>query len=443
MNDIQSLYQDHLRLLLQETSRLLQEQGYEGVLIAAGHPKACFLDDHDYPFVVNPHFKRWLPLTDNPYCYLLIRANDRPRLLYHQPRDYWHAAAGAPEGFWVDSFDIEPVADEAAALKVLAGWNLQRVAGIAEEVELAEHLPDLDMNPPALLAAMHFARACKSPYELHCLRQANRIAVRGHQAARDAFFAGQTELQVHLSYLAACGHTEAQSPYGNIVAFNENAAILHNDRYANVAPMKAHSFLIDAGATFAGYIADITRTYAFESATGTKVFADLLARMDQEQQAICGEVQAGINFVDLHERMHRRLAAVLSDSELVTCDADSAFGEGLTRLFFPHGLGHLIGLQTHDVGGWQMNAQGDQYPVHPDYPALRLQRTLAENMPVTIEPGLYFIDQLLAPQKSNPLLNWTLIEALYPCGGIRIEDTVVAMQDGAENLTRPAFAELS
>ncbi|RRJ83850.1 Xaa-Pro dipeptidase [Aestuariirhabdus litorea] len=438
MRDIQVLYQAHLQQLLSETGPLLESLGYQGLLVASGSPRPCFLDDHDYPFVVNPHFKRWLPLTDNPHCYLLLRVGERPRLLYHQPRDYWHAAAGAAEGYWVDSFDIEPVADAEAALKTLAGWDLHGVACIAEAPEPAAELPGVATNPPALMAALHYARACKSEYELHCLREANRIAAKGHRAARDAFFGGDSELEVHLRYLAACGHTEAQSPYGNIVAFNQNAAILHNDRYGVKPPAQRHSFLIDAGATFEGYIADITRTYAAREG----LFADLVARMDQEQQGIASEVKAGVEFVALHERMHQRLAAVLSDSGILNCDADTAFGEGITRLFFPHGLGHLIGLQTHDVGGWQINAAGDRCPPHSDYPALRLQRTLQERMAVTIEPGLYFIDQLLEPQRENPHLNWPLIDTLRPCGGIRIEDTLVALPGGAENLTRPAFTAL-
>ncbi len=439
MHPIKTLYETHLKELLATTEQQLEALGFSGLLIASGIPQRCFLDDHDYPFTVNPHFKRWLPVTDNPHCFVFIQVGCRPRLLYLQPEDFWHATAGGPEGYWVESFDVHVFSDASMIMNDLAQRDLSRFACIAQENELVDRLPGVKMNPPGLMAVMHYTRAVKSPYELHCMRQANRIAYRGHKAARDAFEAGHSELEVHLAYLAACGHTEAQSPYGNIVAFNENAAVLHNNRYgvSRLAPSQRRSFLIDAGAEYDGYIADITRTYAGSDGE----FADLILRMDSEQLAICEEVKPGVAFTELHERMHQRLAGVLVDFDLVNCTAESAFEQGLTRLFFPHGLGHLIGLQTHDVGGWQKNPSGDQFPAHPDYPFLRLQRTLEEGMAVTIEPGIYFIEMLLAPKKGDKALNWQTIDRMKPYGGIRVEDTVVPTENGAENLTRPAFAE--
>ena len=109
----------------------------------------------------------------------------------------------------------------------------------------------------------------------------------------------------------------------------------------------------------------------------------------------------------------------------------------------PHGLGHLIGLQTHDVGGQQVGPEGGLAPPPENYPALRLTRTLDDYMPVTIEPGLYFIPQLLEAAFSQPAgkhLNRALIESLVPCGGIRIEDNVYLADGALVNMTREAFA---
>jgi len=108
----------------------------------------------------------------------------------------------------------------------------------------------------------------------------------------------------------------------------------------------------------------------------------------------------------------------------------------------PHGVGHLLGIQVHDAGGRQINPQGDMQAPPADYPALRNTRTVEKNQVFTIEPGLYFIPQLLNPERGNAdgtargkLINWKLIDALIPLGGIRIEDNVLVTATGVENLT--------
>jgi Xaa-Pro dipeptidase len=137
------------------------------------------------------------------------------------------------------------------------------------------------------------------------------------------------------------------------------------------------------------------------------------------------------------------VAQVLADHRLVRCTAESAFDAGITRTFLPHGVGHLIGLQTHDVGGQQASPEGGLRPPPEAYPTLRLTRDVEAEQVFTIEPGLYFIPMLLEEARHGPAgqdIDWPRVEALAPCGGIRIEDNVVATADGVRNLTREAFA---
>jgi Xaa-Pro dipeptidase len=117
----------------------------------------------------------------------------------------------------------------------------------------------------------------------------------------------------------------------------------------------------------------------------------------------------------------------------------------LTFTFLPHGLGHFLGLQTHDVGGFQKNPAGDISKAPEKYPALRLTRTIENQQVFTIEPGLYFIPMLLNELKNSEhgqSVDWTKVETLMPCGGIRIEDNVAIQNDKVINLTREAFAQL-
>jgi Xaa-Pro dipeptidase len=115
----------------------------------------------------------------------------------------------------------------------------------------------------------------------------------------------------------------------------------------------------------------------------------------------------------------------------------------LTSVFYPHGIGHLLGLQVHDVGGFQKDASGAKIDRPCDHPFLRLTRKLEDGCVVTMEPGFYFIDQLLNEAKQKPngkKINWSRVEQLKRFGGIRIEDNVAARPGGHENLTRQAFA---
>ena len=172
------------------------------------------------------------------------------------------------------------------------------------------------------------------------------------------------------------------------------------------------------------------------------MFAELITAVDENQQAIIDEIRPGPNYLDLHVRFHKRLARILCDLNILTCSADSAFERGMTDSFLPHGLGHLIGLQTHDVGGLQSSAEGGANPPPARYTALRLTRAVEAGQVFTIEPGVYFIPMLLDALKSGPLaadVNWDVLETLRPCGGIRIEDNVLVTEEGAINLTRDAF----
>jgi Xaa-Pro dipeptidase len=117
----------------------------------------------------------------------------------------------------------------------------------------------------------------------------------------------------------------------------------------------------------------------------------------------------------------------------------------VTSAFFPHGLGHLLGIQVHDVGGFMENESGTTIDPPSGHPFLRLTRVLEENMVLTIEPGLYVIDMLLENLRgtlAEKQVNWETVDWLRPFGGIRIEDNVRVLVNDRENLTRDAFARL-
>ncbi|MFM8354788.1 MAG: M24 family metallopeptidase, partial [Gammaproteobacteria bacterium] len=213
----------------------------------------------------------------------------------------------------------------------------------------------------------------------------------------------------------AADHTSAELPYHSIIATNAHGALLHYQHYDRVPPSVRRSFLIDAGATAYGYAADITRTYVDPTAPDGALFAALIDALDVEQQTLIDQIRPGLPYPDLHVLAHRAVARVLCDHGVLRCSADTAFETGLTRTFLPHGLGHLLGLQTHDVGGLQADPEGTPRPPPPEYPSLRLTRTIEVDQVFTIEPGIYFIPMLLDDAAAGPhraLLNAAALEQL-------------------------------
>ncbi|MDO5506499.1 MAG: Xaa-Pro dipeptidase, partial [Pseudoxanthomonas suwonensis] len=253
--------------------------------------------------------------------------------------------------------------------------------------------------------------------------------------------AGASEFGIHLAYCMAAGQDANDLPYGSIIALNEHAAILHYTQRQRVPPAQARSFLIDAGASHAGYAADITRTWA----AGDGEFADMIQAMDELEQRLCDMVRPGIDYADIHLEAHRQVAGVLASFDILRTSAEEAVERGITRAFFPHGIGHGIGLQVHDVGGFAASDRGGTIDKPAGHPFLRLTRTLEPSMVVTIEPGLYFIDMLLDELRERgdgDALNWERIAQFKPYGGIRIEDDVACTEDAPHNLSREAFAAL-
>ena len=132
---------------------------------------------------------------------------------------------------------------------------------------------------------------------------------------------------------------------------------------------------------------------------------------------------------------------MLGQFGLIKCSAEAAVQQGVTSTFYPHGLGHFLGLQVHDVAGFMRDEMGTHLSAPAEHPFLRCTRVIEPNQVFTIEPGLYFIPSLLAKLKLSEqasVVNWERVERFVPYGGIRIEDNVIVHEDRIENMTREA-----
>jgi len=381
-----------------------------------------------------------VPLTRVPYSWLVAIPGERPKVIYYQPFDYWHVVPEAPGGYWVEHFDVVVIRKPEEALQHLPK-DASRCAILGEpQSALGAYGAYKPNNPPAVVDYLDYHRAYKTPYEVAMMRRATQRGVRGHRAAERAFRAGASEFGIHLAYCQAAGQDANDLPYGNIVALNEHGAVLHYTDRDRVPPPERRSFLIDAGGSHAGYACDITRTYAADAGSE---FQAMIDAVDAAQLKMCDQVRAGIDYKQIHLDAHFALAGVLKDFGLINVSPEAAVATGVSSAFFPHGIGHGIGLQVHDVAGFAASDEGGTIAKPDGHPYLRLTRVLEPGMVVTIEPGLYFIDMLLDEVKKNghgDSVDWARVEAFKPFGGIRIEDDVACADAAPLNLTREGFA---
>ena len=431
------LYDEHVRIQKSRTDAALAACGFDALAIYAGRAPLKFLDDQAYPFVVNPHFRLWTPQADAADCWVVYRPGAKLQLIFLQPVDYWHKPPAVPTEDWTRHFEIAVIRNASEARSHIGA--IEHCAFIGDWQEEFADWGFVARNPQTLLDRLHYWRAMKTAYEVECMREASMRAARGHAAAEATFRAGGSEYEIHLDFLRASQHTDSDLPYSNIIGLNRNAAVLHYQHQERLSPPQRHSLLIDAGAASNGYAADVTRTYAFDSDD----FTALIDGMHALQLSLCAQVRNGVDYADIHLDAHRRIAALLHAADIVNVSPDEAVASALSGVFFPHGLGHLLGLQVHDVAGFMVNVDGTSKARPPGHPNLRLTRTLAPGFAVTIEPGLYFIDALLEEARNGAhaaAINWKRVDDFRIYGGIRIEDNVVCTEGEPLNLTREAFA---
>jgi Xaa-Pro dipeptidase len=438
MVDLSRLHQDylaHVAQLAAATGRAVEAAGYGALVIHSGTAqKRSVFDDQYWPLRVVPHFAHWAPL-EVADCAIVVEPGKKPGLLRNVARDYWDGLPPVDDPRFLEAFDVIELADgerakehfPAGVKTAFIGEDLARATrwGFAAEAQ----------NPAGLLRALDALRVHKSTYEKACLAEANRRAALGHARVREAFFDGDhSELDLHLLYLGATAQDDPETPYKNIVALGEHAAILHHVHYGRRAPGAA-SLLLDAGATFRGYASDVTRTWVKGHGAGADAFAHLVAGVEKLQQATCAHVRVGDRYEALHDHSHKLLAGVLLDVGIVRGTSTAEVVEsGVTRLFLPHGLGHSLGLQCHDVGCALEKPRADN-------PFLRNTSVIEPEQCFTIEPGCYFIPEKLDVLRGSPLagrVDWRLVGELGKLGGVRIEDDVVVKPagEGIANLTR-------
>ncbi|CAM8889641.1 unnamed protein product [Rhodiola kirilowii] len=240
---------------------------------------------------------------------------------------------------------------------------------------------------------------------------------------------------LHHTYMyGGCRHCS----YTCICATGDNSAVLH---YGHAAAPNDRTFedgdmaLLDMGAEFHFYGSDITCSFPVNgkfTADQSLVYNAVL----KAHNDVISSMRPGVSWVEMHKLAERVILESLRNGSILSGDVDEMMLERLGAVFMPHGLGHLLGIDTHDPGGYLKDVER---PKEPGLKSLRTARKLEEGMVITVEPGCYFIDALLLPamksMRTSKFFNHELINNFRGFGGVRIESDVHVTSDGCKNMT--------
>lgn len=314
-------------------------------------------------------------------------------------------------------------------------------------------------NYTALKRTITTERITKDLYEACLIARANDISATAHAAVRAAAPSASSEAQLLGTFVGTCiAHGGANQAYPPIVASGTHAATLHyvaND--AALSPSRLN-ILLDAGAEFHNYASDVTRTFPVNGTFSTESRA-IHAIVQAMQDTCLAQLKAGVDWDAVHVAAHIVAIKGLKELGLLKGEVDELFENRVSTAFFPHGLGHYLGLDTHDVGGVVDYADPDLM-----FRYLRVRGEVPLASVVTVEPGvsdgispfptfffpfrsnadlaffqIYFCPSLIKPYLQNPNLKHffdeNVLERYWEVGGVRIEDNVWLTRDGYENLT--------
>jgi Xaa-Pro dipeptidase len=435
--ELERAYYAHVNDLVARYAPILRAAEMDAVVIHSGSAmKRTEFDDQYWPLRPTPHFQHWLPLAQ-PDCALIIEPGQKPKLVWLRTTSFWERPPEPETRYFESALDVH-VVSQVADIKTHVPTGRVAFVGEARAHARSFGVAEERINPETLTGPLDRLRSLKTEYEVLCLAEANRKAASGHAAAFDAFRAGgASELEIHLRFLAATSQDDPETPYKNIVAEGPHAATLHHVSYSKrPSEHAAQSLLVDAGATVLGYCSDITRTWVKGSGAVASAFGQLVDGVEKMQQRLCSSITLGLRYEALHEESHRQVAALLHEAGIAKGSVEEIAKSGITRSFYPHGLGHSLGLQCHDVGCALVKPKDDN-------PYLRNTSIITEGQVFTIEPGIYFIEGLLEQLQASEhagMVDWALVRELAVMGGVRIEDDLVVM--GGEAVTRNLTREV-
>ncbi len=422
------------------------------VLLQGGASRMKYDTDREFLFEQESFFQ-YLFGVKEPGFFGAIQVGSGRSVLFmpRLPEEYavWMGRIHRPEHFFA-AYEVDEVryADELAdtlgamnpdVLLLLHGRNTDsNLMAIPAQFPGIDHFKtELTILHPEIVEC----RVIKSREEIELLRWINGISSDAHVEVMQACKPGMYEYQLEAIFLreiyarGGCRFTA----YTSICGCGPNSAILHYGHQGapnNHLLVDGDMFLNDSGAQYHGYASDITCSYPVNGSFTPKQ-RDIYEAVLAANRAVQSAMKPGIAWPDMHRLAERVITEHLRDIGVIRGSIDELIAQHIPALFMPHGLGHFMGLDVHDPGGYP---EGISRIDEPGIRSLRCGRKLEEGMVITVEPGIYFIDAVLEPALGNPaishLLSHDVLKQFRSFGGVRIEDDVLVTSVGSENFTR-------
>ncbi|ODV77163.1 X-Pro dipeptidase [Suhomyces tanzawaensis NRRL Y-17324] len=284
--------------------------------------------------------------------------------------------------------------------------------------------------------ALDESRLIKDEYEIELMREAARITDNCHLAVMSAIPIETNETHIHAEFTYhALRQGSKHHAYDPICCSGPSCSTLHYVKNDDEIEPTKKSILIDAGAEWSCYAADVTRCFPING-DWTKEHLEIYNAVLKMQQVTMAMIKPGASWDDIHLQAHKVLIEEFLKLGIFKSEfsAQELFDSKVSARFFPHGLGHLLGMDTHDVGGYPNYEDPD-----PLLQYLRLRRPLLKGMVLTDEPGIYFspflLEDTLKDETKVKYINKDVLDKYWYIGGVRIEDDLLITEDGFENLT--------
>ncbi|XP_038070149.1 xaa-Pro dipeptidase-like [Patiria miniata] len=342
--------------------------------------------------------------------------------------------------------EVHYVEEITTVLEAMNPATLLTLKGVNSDSGLTSHEAEFDgikkfkVNNSILHPEISECRVFKSPGELEVLRYVCALSCEAHKdvmrKARPGLMEYQLEstFQHYVYYHGGCRRVA----YTCICASGHNSSVLHYGHAGapnNSQIQDGDICTFDMGAEYYGYASDITVAFPANGKFNNdqRIIYETVLKANR---AVFKAMKPGVLWTDMHLLAERTILVELKSHGLVKGDVDEMMKVYLGAVFMPHGLGHFMGCDTHDVGGYP---EGVERVQRPGIRNLRTSRVLEAGMVITVEPGCYFIKATLEPAlkdpKMMPFLCPDVLERFKNFGGVRIEDDVLVTKDGAENLS--------
>ncbi|CAI6336679.1 unnamed protein product [Periconia digitata] len=441
----------------------------DGLIYLPGAPSRNN-EDSDMPALFRQRrYFYYLSGCNEPDCFLTydiqhdILALFIPRI--NPSRVIWNGRGSTPAEA-LDKYDIDEVHYVDELQRELLEWQM-RYSGslyVLHRQQVPES-PQIfkDINIASLQPAMNICRMIKDQHEIDLIRKANDISSEAHKRVLANILSFKNEAQVEGLFLDVCVSKQAKNQaYDPIAASGPNAGTLHYD--ANNEDFGDRQLMcLDAGCEYELYASDITRTFPLAGSWPSVESENIYKLVQRMQESCIKRLAPGVRYLDLHILAHQiAIDGLLKLGILHNGTNEEIYKAGTSKAFFPHGLGHHVGLEVHDVGQRELMSYNGMHtefekvpslypedfhlsvydndsemfraPTNPESPHLE------EGMVVTVEPGIYFSTYALtrfylpSPVHSK-YINEEVVKRYLPVGGVRIEDDILITTKGYENLT--------